>query len=130
MLDKPPVLLRRALWLDAVGSGGLALPLVVASGPLAPVLSLPAELLQGVGVFLVLWVGAVLLIVTREPIPRLPVVAVVAFNAVWVVASFGALAGGSVSPNALGLVFVAGQALAVAGFAALQVLGLRAAAKG
>jgi hypothetical protein len=53
---------------------------------------------------------------------------IVALNALWVAASFGMLVAGLVEPNLLGITFVVAQALAVAGFAGLQAVALRAAA--
>jgi hypothetical protein len=50
---------------------------------------------------------------------------VIGCNALWTAASFALLASGAVAPNALGVAFVVGQALAVAGLGGLQYLALR-----
>jgi hypothetical protein len=46
-------------------------------------------------------------------------------NTVWVVASVVLLASGWIAPNGLGIAFIAGQALAVAGLAWLEHVALR-----
>ena len=46
-------------------------------------------------------------------------------NALWIAASVLLLASGWIAPNALGIAFIAGQALAVAGLAWLEHLALR-----
>ena len=57
---------------------------------------------------------------------RVPAVwAIVAYNALWAIDSIVLLVSGYVAPTALGYAFVIFQAAVVAGFAGLQVIGLR-----
>ena len=122
--------IRTALRLDAAASGALAL-LAIGAGPaLSPLLGLPEPLLVWAGVALVPWVVLLLVLARRQSAPRLLVIDVIALNALWVAASFGLLASGLVAPTLLGSAFVALQALAVAGFAVLQMVALRRAAGG
>ena len=60
--------------------------------------------------------------------PRAAVVAVIAANALWVVDSLIALALDWFTPTTAGQVLIALQAVGVAGLAALQYVGLGAAA--
>jgi hypothetical protein len=66
----------------------------------------------------------------RSSVARMLLIDVVALNALWVAASFGLLASGLVTPTVLGSAFVLLQALAVAGFAVLQMMALRRATAG
>ncbi|WPZ14114.1 hypothetical protein T8J41_18600 [Nitratireductor rhodophyticola] len=119
--------LRKTLRFDAAMSGGAALLLVVAAGPLSRLLALPEALLFWAGVVLVPFVTMLLVIAARAKTPRLVLIDIVLLNAVWVVASFALLASGWVAPNPLGIAFVYVQAVAVAVFALLQLAALRAA---
>jgi hypothetical protein len=68
---------------------------------------------------LVGWLG------TRPSLPKALVAVVVAGNAVWTIASVALLFSGWVTPNLLGEVLVAAQAIVVGVFAELQYVGLR-----
>lgn len=61
----------------------------------------------------------------RQTVSRAMLVEIIAINVLWVVASFGLLVSGAISPNLLGIAFVSAQAVAVALFAELQYVGLR-----
>jgi hypothetical protein len=108
-------------------SGAAALLLLGGASLLAPLTGLPSGLLFWSGVVLVPFVAALIVVARREAAPRLVLVDIVALNALWVAASFGLLASGLVQPSALGIAFVAAQALAVALFAVLQAIGMRRA---
>lgn len=120
-------LLRFALLGDAVASGATGLLMAAAASPLSPLLGLPEPLLRGAGLVclgyaaIVGWLGA------RAAPPRAAVLAVVAVNLLWALECLGLPALGFVAPNALGLAFLALQAVVVAGFAAAQWAGLRRA---
>lgn len=117
--------LRLVLLLDAAASGAMALLLIAGASLLAPLLAMPQALLVWAGVLLVPWT-ILLVVLSRKPaLPRLVLYDVVAVNALWVAASFGILVAGLVSPNLLGAAFIIVQAVAVAGFAVLQLVGLR-----
>lgn len=119
--------LRTALTVDALVSGAAGILMIAGAGPLAPLLDLPRELLFWAGIALVPFVAMLVIVARRPAVPRLVVIDIVAINALWVAASFGLLASGAVAPNALGVAFVAAQAIAVAALGAWQALALRQA---
>jgi hypothetical protein len=118
-------LLRRALMLDAAASGLTGVLMLAGAGMLEGLLSLPSPLLRGAGLVLVPYVTFVAIIASRPHILAAAVWSVIGCNALWTAASFALLASGAVAPNALGVAFVVGQALAVAGLGGLQYLALR-----
>ncbi|AVO46881.1 hypothetical protein [Phreatobacter cathodiphilus] len=117
--------LRRVLAFDAVTSGAMGLALIAAAGTLGPLLNLPVPLLRGVGLSFIPFVALVAYAATRKPASRALGLTVAGLNALWVILSFGLLLSGSVTPNALGMVFVAAQAVFVGILAELQVVGAR-----
>jgi hypothetical protein len=121
----PSLLLRRAIQIDAVVSGAMALLLTLAAGALAPLLQLPEALLLESGLFLIAYVILIGWLGLRATMPRLLVLAIIIGNAAWTLGSIGLLFSGAVSPNLLGQLFVAAQAIAVGVFAELQFIGLR-----
>ena len=68
---------------------------------------------------LVGWLG------TRPTMPKALVLIVIVGNAAWTLASIALLFSGAVTPNLLGEVSVAAQAIAVGALAELQYIGLR-----
>ncbi|OYU88507.1 MAG: hypothetical protein CFE29_19640 [Bradyrhizobiaceae bacterium PARB1] len=121
----PSLLLRRAIQIDAVVSGAMAMLLTFAAGVLAPLLQLPEALLLESGLFLIAYVALIGWLGLRATMPRLLVLAIIIGNAAWTLGSIGLLFSGAVSPNLLGQLFVAAQAIAVGVFAELQFIGLR-----
>jgi hypothetical protein len=121
----PSLLLRRAIQIDAVVSGAMALLLTFAAGRLAPLLQLPEALLLESGLFLIAYVALIGWLGLRATMPRLLVLAVIIGNAAWTLGSIGLLFSGAVNPNLPGQLFVAMQAIAVGVFAELQFMGLR-----
>lgn len=124
----PSLLLRRAIQIDAVVSGAMALLLTFAAGMLAPLLHLPEELLLESGLFLIAYAALVGWLGTRATMPKLLVLAIIIGNALWTLGSIGLLFSGAVTPNLLGQIFVAAQAIAVGVFAELQYIRLRRSA--
>jgi hypothetical protein len=122
---RPSVLLRRALQADAIFSGASALLLSLGAGALAPLLHLPEALLRETGLFLIAYAALVGWLGTRAALPKALVAIVVAGNAAWTIASVALLFSGWVTPNVLGEVLVAAQAIVVGVFAELQYVGLR-----
>jgi hypothetical protein len=120
--------LRRALIADTLATGGTAIIMIAGAGVLGPLLGLPEALLFWAGVALVPFVAILLATARRQAVSRLVLIDIIAINVLWVVASFGLLFSGSVSPNLLGIAFVTAQALTVALFAELQFVGLRRSA--
>jgi hypothetical protein len=119
--------LRNVLVTDAVTCGAAAILMIVGTPYLSPLLGLPSGLLFWAGIALVPFVAVLLGTLRRQSVPRLIMIDLIAVNALWVAASFGLLFSGLVSPNALGIAFVAAQAVAVAVLAELQFVGMRRA---
>jgi hypothetical protein len=122
---RPSMLLRRALQADAIFSGASALLLSFGAAALAPLLHLPEALLRETGLFLVAYTALVGWLGTRPSLPKALVAIVVAGNAAWTIASVALLFSGWVTPNVLGEVLVAAQAIVVGVFAELQYVGWR-----
>ncbi|HVG46957.1 MAG TPA: hypothetical protein VM899_02290 [Rubellimicrobium sp.] len=119
--------LRRILAFDAATCAAMGLGLALGAGPLARVFELPDGLLREAGILLLPF--AALLVWTAQRDRVLPglVWAIIGGNAAWTMASAALLLGGILTPNALGLAFVAGQAVAVAIIAEVEALALRRA---
>ena len=118
-------LLRLALQADAAVTGANGAAYLVAAGPLGDLLGLEPSLLRGLGAFLVVFAVGVALTGTRRRIPRAAVLAVIAGNAAWAAGSVVAAVAGWGSPTTAGTVWTVLQAVTVAAFAELQLLGLR-----
>jgi len=119
------LLLRRALLADAIFSGTSAIVLTLGAGALAPLLNLPDAFLRETGLFLILYAALVGWLGTRQTMPKTWAAIVVAGNVAWTLASFALLFSTLVSPNLLGELMVAAQAIATGVFAELQYMGLR-----
>jgi hypothetical protein len=124
-MTHPSQFLRRALLADAIFSGIAAVLLTIDAGALAPLLDLPEALLRETGLFLIAYTALVGWLGTRPSVPKALVMIVIAGNAAWTVGSIALLFSGAVTPNLLGEVFVAAQAIAVGALAELQYIGLR-----
>jgi hypothetical protein len=118
-------LLRLALKLDAVVTGANGAAYLAAAGPLSDLLGLSEALLRGAGAFLLAYAAVVWIVGTRREIPRGPVYAIVAANAIWAVDSVVMAIAGWGDPTTAGTVWILLQAVVVAGFAELQLTGLR-----
>lgn len=125
----PERILRFALLADAAASGLVGLVLAAAAGPLSAPLGLPEPLLRGAGLVLLPYAALVAWAGTRLSPPPGLVRAIVALNLLWAADSVLLLALGPwlglPRPGALGVALVLAQALAVAGFAAVQGAALR-----
>lgn len=124
--DNSPFL-RRALIADGVISGATGLLMLVAAGPLAGLLGVPADLLRAAGGSLLPFAGLLLYLSRRNTLSQASVWVVIAINAAWVAASAGLLVSGWIEPSGLGNAFIIVQAIAVALFAETQYVGLRQA---
>jgi hypothetical protein len=122
---QPTPLLRYALIGDALASGATGLLLAGGAGLLTGLLGLPEQLMRYAGLFLLPYAAVVAYVGPRATVSRAAVWTIIAVNALWVVESILLLVGGWVSPTALGVAFVAAQALVVAAFAEAQFIGLR-----
>jgi hypothetical protein len=122
---RPDSLLRLALRLDAVVSAANGAAYLLATPVLVDLLGLSGGLLRGVGVFLLVYALAVWSVGARPRISGAAVEAVVVGNALWAVGSIVVVVTGFGSPTTVGAVWLVLQAVVVAGFAALQLAGLR-----
>ncbi|MDT8759471.1 hypothetical protein MZO42_12265 [Sphingomonas psychrotolerans] len=113
-------LLRPVMLFDAATCFAMGGLLVAAAGPIAGPTDLPVPLLREAGFFL--FPFALFVLWAARQGGGWPVQLVAGLNLVWVAASFSAIAW--VQPNALGTAFVAVQALAVGGIAAVQLYAL------
>lgn len=122
-------LLRLALRLDAVATGAVGGAALIGCALLDSLLGLPVAFLAGIGAFLVVyalfvaWVGS-----ARAP-RRTAVWTVVVSNLAWFALSAVTAAAGWLDPTGLGTAMIVFQAVAVLGFADLQLYGLRKARK-
>lgn len=121
---RPAPLLRLALIGDAIASGAMGLLTLGGGAMLAPLLGLPADLLQAAGAVLLPYAALVTWLARRAEVPGWAVWTVIGVNLVWAADSLLLLASGWVAPSGLGIAFVVAQALSVAGFAAAQWVGL------
>jgi hypothetical protein len=117
--------LRNVLLADALVSGATGALMALAAGVLEPMLQVPATLLRVAGLALLPYAAFVALLARRDAPPRGLVWAVVACNALWAIDCVALLFTGWIDPSVLGVAFVLMQALVVAAFAELQVIGLR-----
>lgn len=119
--------LRFALLVDAAASGATGLLLATTAGWLSPWLGLPEVLLRGAGLVFLPYAAAVAWVGMQASVRPGVVGVIIALNTLWVVECALALGLGWVRPTGLGIAFVVAQAAAVALFAVLQGLALRAA---
>jgi hypothetical protein len=120
-------LLRTALTLDAGVTAANGAAYLALAGPLGDLLGLSETVLRGAGAFLLVYALAVGVLASRPRPARAAVVAVIAGNALWAVDSVVAALAGWGDPTTAGTVWIVLQALVVAGFAALQLAGLKRA---
>jgi len=118
-------LLRLALKLDAVVTGANGAAYLAAAGPLSDLLGLSEALLRAAGAFLLAYAAVVWIVGSRKRIPRGPVYAVIAANAIWAVDSIVTALAGLGGPTTAGTVWIVLQAVVVAAFAELQLAGVR-----
>lgn len=117
--------LRLALVVDAVVTGGNGLAYLAAAPLLSEVLGTDATLLRGIGAFLLVYGVAVGFLGTRKTVHRAATRAVIGLNMVWALASILAVVTGVLEFTTIGAVWAIAQALTVAAFAELQIVGLR-----
>ena len=125
MFDSPKFL-RYVLLADSVSCAATGALQVFATAMLADMFRLPAELLMGTGVFLLVYAAAVAFIATRPSIPRGFVWLFVAGNFGWAAGCAALLTATPLHPSMLGQAWVIVQAVTVVVLAELQWAGLRA----
>lgn len=119
------IFLRRALLADAAASSATGLLLALGAQHLADLLGLPVALMRYAGMSLLPFAAIVLAVGLRSHPPRIPVLAIIAYNALWVIDSLVLLASGIVQPTLLGAAFVTAQSVTVGALAALQWIGVK-----
>jgi hypothetical protein len=118
------IFLKRVLLLDAATCLGTGLMLALGSRALSPLFGLDAALIQGAGIAL-LPIGLFMAAIgTRRSAPALFVYAIIGGNLLWTAESF-VLIGSAPAITIIGQAFVAAQAVAVAGLALLEYIGVR-----
>jgi hypothetical protein len=121
----PRSFLRRVLALDALSCAAMGLVMAPFAAALSPPLGLPEGLVAGAGLMLLPLAGFIGWLASRDVPPRALVLVVILGNVGWSVESAILLARQAGGVTTLGAAFVAGQAAAVLGFAALEYIGLR-----
>jgi hypothetical protein len=124
MIQASP-LLRRAFLLDTIASGMMAIVLTFGAAELAPLFNLPEQLLRETGLFLIAYTALVGWLATRQSMPKLLVIVVIGGNTAWTITSIALLFSSAVTPNLLGQIFIAAQAIVPGALAELQYIGLR-----
>ena len=118
--------LRRILALDALSCLAMGLLMGLGAATLAPLFGLPEPLVRIAGLALLPLAAFIFWLASRPAPPRPLVWIVILGNLGWTAESFAVIA--QHQPTAFGTAFVAAQALAVLGLAALEYVGLRRAA--
>ncbi|MCP3102230.1 hypothetical protein LZ198_25500 [Myxococcus sp. K15C18031901] len=120
-------LLGYALLTDGLATGATGALGLFGGNALSEWLGLSPALLRGAGGGLLPFAALLVFLSLRPLAPRALVWAIIAINVTWTVDSFVLLASGWVQPTVWGQAFVAFQALAVAVFAGLELIGLKQA---
>lgn len=121
--------LPTALRLDAVVTAANGAAYLAAAAPLSDLLGLDATLLRAVGAGLLAFAAIVWLVASAKRMTRPAPATIIALNAAWAMSSIAAALAGLSSPTMVGAAWMIAQALVVAGFAELQLTGLRRAAR-
>lgn len=121
----PRLALRSLLLMDAATCTAMGGLLVLGAAAVGDLTGLPPALLFYAGLALIPTAAFMALVATRPAVPPAGVWLIIAGNGLWAAASLLLLASGLVTPNALGVAVVIGQALAVALLAKLEHDALR-----
>ena len=117
--------LRRILALDSLSCAAMGLLMAFGAAAFVPLFGLPEPLVRTAGLLLLPLAVFILWLASRPAPPPALVWVVILGNVGWTAESFVVL--GQNQATALGTAFVAAQAAAVLGLAALEYLGLRKA---
>ena len=116
--------LRRSLQLDGVASGLCGLLLLLGAPSISLLFGLTGSgMARAVGALLVVFAAALLWNARRAHVSRGEAIVTVVLNAAWVIASLVLVLDGPLTP--IGNAAVAVVAVAVFGFAVLEMMGLR-----
>lgn len=130
MTDVQPMpFLRRVLVFDSVTCVMAAILILSVTATVEPLLAIPSTVFRRAAVVVLLFGAVVGYVATRDRLSGRAVRAIIALNALWVVASVMTLAFGWLTPNTPGQVFIIGQAVAVAVLAGLQAVALQRGAR-
>lgn len=121
----PSPLLRFALRLDGAASFVLGILTCVGYLALKPIFGASAGAIFAIGSFMLGYGATIGWLSTRARIDQRLVWIVAVGNLIWAIDSVLLAGSNWIAPTTLGLALILGQAVAVAGFAALQYLGLR-----
>jgi predicted membrane channel-forming protein YqfA (hemolysin III family) len=121
----PSPFLRKALLVDAATCAISGALMSLGAPLLSRWTALPSDLLFYAGLVLFPIALFMAMIALRSFVPPTMVWLIIAGNLLWVAGCVWLLVGGDVAPNALGQVFIAAQALAVAALTKLEHDGLR-----
>lgn len=124
-LTSSPNFLRNVLRADALSCIACGLLQVVFTDQMVELLNLPRALVVYSGEFLLAYGALVALLSTRTPMLRPLAWVLIAGNLAWAAGCAVLLFGGSFAPSAIGMAYVAAQALTVIVMAELQYVGLR-----
>ena len=125
---EPSRLLKLALYADAAGTVSLAALQLALPSPLSQQLSLPVELLTETGIFMAAYAALLVYLANARRVWAAVIRFIAIGNLGWAAACLALAATSIVSPSGLGVAYLAFQAVAVIGFAALELAGLRASA--
>lgn len=120
--------LRRVLATDAIGTGIMAAGMVLGAQPLATAFGIPAWLLTTLGAALLpfaAWVGWLSRRQYAEPASTKLVWLLIAGNVVWAIDSAALILGGWLPLTAIGMEFVAIQAILTVGITTLEYVGAK-----
>lgn len=118
-------MLRLVLRLDAVASGLTGIAALAGVEFLPDLLGTPVALLVPVGIFLLVWAGALGYLASRPRLTPAAIWTVIVLNLVWVLDSVATVLTGWFPLTGIGIGYVIAQAVAVAALADLQYVGLR-----
>lgn len=121
--DEPRFSLQTILGFDAATCAGMGILLALASGPIARLTAIPASLLYAAGLLLLPIAVFMAIFARASTVPGWAVQLIVAGNVLWVLGSLLLPELGLIAPNALGWLFILGQAAVVTLFAWLEWAG-------
>lgn len=120
-----PKFLRYVLWTDAGSSAAASLMHLTAAGALAELLGLPATLLMGSGLLLLVYMALAGYLASCDPVPRPLGWVLVVGNWAWAAVCLVLLLEGALAPTLLGKAYLVVQVVAPAFLGSLQWAGLR-----
>lgn len=120
-----PSVLRTTVWFDASTGVLLGAAHLLLTSQLAEWLGLPASLLMGTGVALLVYAALAIRIASARSMPRGLLWLLIVGNLAWALASLVLLLGSAVQPTLLGQGYLLVHVVSVALLAELQWMGVR-----